>query len=98
MLVKEFIALFFTITFVLHGVAFTILGIRRRKAYYFFLTGTFTFLTAIYLIKFENLALDVPGANFPLSWLLRLGASLCTLTYLCMIHKVEGSWLWKLMH
>lgn len=95
---KEFISLFLMITFVLHGIAFTIIGLLRRKAYYFFLTGTFIFLTAIYLIKFEGLAVEVPGTNLPLSWLLRLGALLCTLTYLYIIYNVEGSWLWKLAH
>lgn len=98
MAVKEFISLFLTMTFVAHGIAFTILGVRRRRVYYFFLTGTFTFLTAIYFVKFEGLALEVPGTHFPLTWLLRLGALLCTLTYLAVIYNVEGSWLWKLRH
>jgi hypothetical protein len=98
MALKEFVALFLTISFVLHGIAFTILGTWRRKTYYFFLTGTFTFLTAIYIMKFESLAPEVPGTKFPVSWLLRLGASVCTLTYLSIIYKVEDSWLWKLRH
>ena len=49
--IKIFLALFLTITFILHGIAFTFLGIKRRKIYYFFLVGTFTFLTAIYFLN-----------------------------------------------
>lgn len=94
--IKSFVALFLVITFVLHGLVFAILGLKRRRTYYFFLTGTFAFLTAIYLIKFEGWTLRVPGTGFPATWLLRIGASLCTLIYLSFIYKEEGSWLWKL--
>jgi len=95
---QQFLFLFLLVTFVLHGIAFAILGLRRRKVHYFFLTGTFTFLTAIYFIRFEGWTLRVPGANFPIAWLLRVGATLCTLIYLRILYREEGSWLWKLTH
>ncbi len=87
----KFIYLFLIITFVLHGVAFTILGIRRRRAYYFFLTGTFSILTVICLLKFEGWAPRVQGLG-PLTPLLRVAAILCTFAYLVVIHseKVHG--------
>jgi hypothetical protein len=94
--INHFIALFLLVTFVLHGVAFTVLALKRRRAYYFFLTGTFIFLTAIYFIKFEGWRPEVPGTHFPATWLLRIGATLCTLIYLRVIYNEEGSWLWKL--
>jgi len=94
----SFISFFLIITFILHGIAFTFLGWKRRKIHYFFLTGTFVFLTAIYFIKFEGWALRVPGTNFPATWLLRIGATLCTLTYLRFLYREEGSWFRKLIH
>lgn len=94
----KFLYLFLTITFVLHGVAFTVLGLRRRKTYYFILTGTFLCLTAIYLMKFEEWAFTLPASSFPLSWLLRIGATLCTLIYFGAIYKEKGSWLWRVTH
>ena len=94
---SRFIALFLLLTFVGHGIAFIALGLRRRKGYYFFLTGTFAFLTAIYLIRFEGWELSVPGTDFPATWFLRIGATLCTLTYLKTIAGEEGTWLWKLL-
>ena len=94
--VKDFIALFLTVTFVLHGGAFTALGFIRRKKYYFLLTGTFTLLTAVYFIKFEGWDPKLPGSSFPATWLLRIGAVLFTLTYLRIIYGEEGSWLWRL--
>jgi hypothetical protein len=93
---QTFIAAFLLVTFICHGVAFTILGVKRRRTYYFFLTGTFTFLAAIYFIKFEGWQLSVPGTAFPATWLLRIGATACTLIYLRIIYSEEGSWLWKL--
>jgi len=92
------VALFLLVTFVGHGSAFVVLGLRRRKGYYLFLTGTFAFLTAIYLIKFEGWELSVPGTDFPATWVLRIGATLCTLTYLKAIAGEEGTWLWKMLH
>ncbi len=94
---KNFVAAFLLVTFICHGVAFTILAVKRRRAYYFFLTGTFTFLTAIYFMKFEGWELRVPGTFFPAAWLLRIGATVCTLVYLRFIYREEGSWLWRLM-
>lgn len=94
--VGRFVAPFLVITFVLHGIAFSVLGWRRRKTHYFFLTGTFAFLTAIYFIKFEGWLLTVPGSDFPLAWVLRIAAGLCTLAYLWRLKQEEGSWLWKL--
>ncbi|HEY1373414.1 MAG TPA: hypothetical protein VGH50_13160 [Candidatus Binatia bacterium] len=94
--VWKWIAGFLLVTFVLHGLAFTTLAVTRRRGYYFFLTGTFVFLTAIYFLKFEGWQPSVPGTDFPASWLLRLAATACTVTYLCVIYKVEGTWLWKL--
>ena len=93
----SFIVLFLLITFVAHGVAFTILAVKRRRAYYLYLTGTFIFLTAIYFIKFEGWQPIVPGTAVPATWLLRIGATACTLIYLRIIYHVEGSWLWKLL-
>jgi hypothetical protein len=93
---KNFVALFLVITFVLHGIAFTFLGFKRRKGYYFFLSGTFAFLTAIYLMKFAGQFLSVPGTDLSATWLLRIGATLCTMIYLRCIYREEGSWLWKL--
>jgi hypothetical protein len=96
MTLGSFIYLFLVISFVAHGVAFTVLAVKRRRTYYFFLTGTFIFLTAIYFIKFEGWQPAVPGTHFPAIWLLRLGATACTLIYLRIIYREEGSWLWKL--
>jgi len=93
---NQLVVLFLTATFVSHGLAFTVLGFVRRKLYYFLLTGTFTLLTAIYFIKFEGWNLEIPGAGFPATWILRIGASLFTLSYLRIIYREEGSWLWKL--
>ena len=93
---KSFVALFLVVTFVLHGIAFGFLGLKRRRSYYFFLTGTFVFLSAIYWIKFEGWELSVPGTRFPVTWALRIGATLCTLIYLRSIYHEEGSWLWRL--
>ena len=95
--VWKFIVGVLLVSFLGHGVAFTILAVVRRRGYYFFLTGTFAFLTAIYFIKFEGWQPTVPGTDFPMTWLLRIGATVCTLTYLCVIYNIEGSWLWKLM-
>lgn len=96
--VWKFIAAFLFVTFVGHGVAFTILAVKRRRFYYFFLTGTFAFLTALYFIKFEGWQPSVPGTDFPATWLLRIGATICTLIYFCVIYNIEGTWLRKLMH
>ena len=92
----SFIVLFLLITFVAHGVAFTILAVKRRRSYHFFLTGIFIFVTAIYFIKFEGWQPSVPGTAVPATWLLRIGATACTLIYLGIIYHVEGSWLWRL--
>lgn len=88
---------FFLVTFVSHGIAFAFLGMKRRKIHYFFLTGTFVFLTAIYFVKFEGWILTVPGTNFPLTWIFRMAATLCTLIYLWLLKGEEDSWLWKLI-
>jgi hypothetical protein len=92
-----FIAAFLLVTFVCHGVAFTVLALKRRRKYYFLLTGTFAFLSVIYFLKLEGWQPSVPGTSFPAAWLLRIGATVCTLIYLRMIYYEEGSWLWKLM-
>lgn len=92
----SFIAFFLIITFILHGLAFTLLGWKRRKLHYFFLTGTFVFLTAIYFIKFEGWTLRIPGTDFPVTWLLRIGATFCTGIYLWSLSREEGSWVWRL--
>lgn len=96
--IKIFLAFFLTITFILHGIAFTFLGLKRRKIHNFFLTGTFTFLTVIYFLEFEGWALMVPGIDLPAAFILRIGAILCTLIYLRGIYNEKGSWLWKLKH
>lgn len=95
---EKLLFFFLTVTFVLHGVAFTVLGVRRRKPNYFMLTGTFVFLTTIYLIKFEDWAVALPGTSFPLTWLFRIGATVCSVIYLCLIYQEEGSWLWEVRH
>jgi hypothetical protein len=87
---------FLTFTFVAHGVAFTMLGFMRQKKYYFFLTGTFTFLTALYLMKFEDWTINIPGTEVPAAALFRVCAMLCSLSYLNVIYSERGSWLWKL--
>jgi hypothetical protein len=76
--------------------AFALLGFRRGRPYYFLLTGTFTFLTAIYFMKFEGWTPKVPGTSLPITWLVRTGAILCTLLYLRAIYNEKGSWLWRL--
>jgi len=93
----DFVNVFLIITFVLHGVAFTILGLKRRKVTYFVLTGTFVFLTALYLVKFEGWDMPLPGARGLLTWALRAGATLCTAVYLCLIYREPASWLRKLL-
>lgn len=92
----SFLTPFLIATFVLHGIAFTILGLRQHKAHYFFLTGTFVLLTTLYFIKFEEWILRVPGTTFPITWLLRIGAAFCSLIYLRSLYREEGSWLWRL--
>jgi hypothetical protein len=94
--IATFIAAFLLVTFIAHGVAFTVLAFKRRRRYYFLLTGTFAFLTAIYFIKLEKWQPAVPGTEFPATWLLRIGATLCTLIYLRTIYHEKGSWLWRL--
>lgn len=96
--IQSFLRLVLVVTFVLHGTAFTLLGMKRRKMHYFFLAGTFTFLTVIYFIKLEGWILRVPGTNFSLTWFLRTAATLCTLSYLWFLRREEGSWLWRLTH
>lgn len=92
----DFVNFFLIITFILHGIAFMLLGVKRRKTAYFVLTGTFVFLTAVYLIKFEGWVLTLPGTLWPATWALRAGATLCTAAYLGLIYREPGSWLWKL--
>ncbi|HEX9444537.1 MAG TPA: hypothetical protein VGA73_10470 [Candidatus Binatia bacterium] len=94
--VPTFIAGFLLATFVCHGVAFAVLAWKRRRSYYLLLVGTFVFLSAIYFIKLEGWRPSVPGTGLPATWLLRAGATLCTLIYLRAIYGEEGSWLWKL--
>ncbi len=89
-------ALFLSINFILHGFAFAILGLKRRRAHYFILTGTFAFLTCIYFLQFEGWALVVPGTHLSAAYVLRIGALLCTLSYLRVIYNEPDSWLWKL--
>ena len=96
MTLGSFVYLLLALSFVAHGIAFTVLAVKRRRTYYFFLTGTFIFLTAIYFIKFEGWEPRLPGTGFPATWLLRIGATACTLIYLRIIYGEEGSWLWKL--
>jgi hypothetical protein len=96
MTLGSFVYLLLALSFVAHGIAFTVLAVKRRRTYYFFLTGTFIFLTAIYFIKFEGWQPSLPGTGFPATWLLRIGATACTLIYLRIIYGEEGSWLWKL--
>jgi hypothetical protein len=90
------IYIFLVLSFVVHGIAFTILGFKRGKIQYFFLTGTFVFLTAVYLIKFEGWSVSIPGTALPLTYLLRIAAFTCTASYLRTIYREEGSWLWRL--
>ena len=91
-------SLFLTITFIVHAVAFTLLGIKRRQKYYFYLTGTFTFLTTIYAMKALGRTPNLPGTTLALTTALRIGAGLCTLSYLAAIYRREGTWLYKIAH
>ena len=84
-------------TFVVHCVAFTVLAIKRRKPYYLLLTGTFTFLSAVFLLKFFALAITVPGTEFPLQWIFRIFAVGCTLGYLIWISGIRGTWMSRLI-
>ncbi len=93
---RGLIYLFLVLSFVLHGIAFAILGFKRERIHYFFLTGTFAFLTAVYLIKFEAWSMSIPGTGVPLTYLLRIAAFACTASYLRVIYHEEGSWLWRL--
>jgi hypothetical protein len=86
---------FLTLTFVAHGVAFTILAFVRQKKAYFFLTGTFTFLTVLYLMKFEAWTINIPGTAIPAVALFRVCAIVCSSAYLNAIYNEPGSWLWK---
>lgn len=90
---------FLAATFVIHAVAFTILAVKRRKSYYFCLTGTFVFLTALYLLKFYEISwrLAVAGTGMSLQVALRISAIACTLTYLWVIARTPGTWLSRLL-
>ena len=94
--IQSFLPLFLIVTFALHGIAFTFLGMKRRKSRYFFLTGTFIFLTSIYFIQWEGWSLRVPGTSISVTGFLRIAATFCTLFYLRSIYGEEGSWFWKL--
>ena len=90
------IYIFLVLSFVAHGIAFAFLAFKREKIQYFFLTGTFVFLTAVYVIKFEAWSVSIPGTVLPLTYLLRIAAFACTASYLRVIYNEEGSWLWRL--
>jgi len=95
---RSLVAILLTVTFIIHGIAFTIIALRRRKPHYFFLTSTFTFLAAIFFIRFESWTLKLPFIGLPVTMLLRMGAALCTTGYLWFTYNEEGSWVWKLTH
>lgn len=88
---------FLVATFVVHAAAFTILAVKRRKRYYFALTGTFVFLTAIYVLKFRELSLVFPGTDMSLTLVLRILAIGCTMGYLALIARIPGTWLSRLI-
>ncbi len=88
---------FLAFTFVAHCAAFTILGVRRKKSYYFFLTGTFFCLTAVYVLKFLELKPMVMNTEMPWIMIIRIAAILCTLTYLTTIACTPDTWLNRLI-
>ena len=88
---------FLTFTFVAHCAAFTLLAVRRRKPYYFLLTGTFSFLTAIYALKFFSITGTLPGTDVSIRTAFRVCAVSFTLAYLFAISRIEDSWLRRLI-
>lgn len=97
MMTRHFLFGFLLGTFVLHGIAFTVLGIVRKKRYLFFLTGTFTFLSGVYYLKFREFFPNIPGMAVSAVVVLRICAIACTLTYLATIYRIEGTWLNRLL-
>lgn len=88
---------FLLVTFVVHFIAFTVLGIVRRKKYYFFLSGTFACLTAIYYLKFNEFFPNIPNTAISAIVALRVGAICCTCLYLITIARIEGTWFNRLL-
>lgn len=88
---------FLVVTFIVHAAAFTILAIKRAKKYYFLLTGTFLFLTMLYILKFKSYSVFLPGSHFPLTIVFRICAISFTLAYLITISRIEGTWLRRLI-
>ena len=88
---------FLAATFVIHCVAFLILGIKKRKPYYFALTATFVFLTAIYVLKTRGLDPAFSATGWPIIVMLRVCAISCTITYLVWIARMPGTWLSRLI-
>lgn len=88
---------FLMVTFVIHFLAFTVLAVVRRKPYYFLLSATFLFLTALYYLKFRAFFPNVPGTFLSVVVLLRVCAIACTLAYLIVISRIEGTWLHRLL-
>ena len=88
---------FLAVTFVVHAAAFTMLAVKRRKRYYFALTGTFVFLTAVYVLKFREISLVFPGTDLSLTLVFRIMAIGCTTGYLALIAKIPGTWLSRLI-
>ena len=87
------------VSFAAHAIAFAILAVKRQKKYYYFLIGTFAFLTALYSLKF-NWGSAIPawfGPTIAPTLVLRMLAIGCTLGYLLTISKIKGSWLSRVM-
>ncbi|MEE2830013.1 MAG: hypothetical protein VX498_12555 [Myxococcota bacterium] len=78
---------FLAINFILHFLAFVVLGLRKRKPRYTFLCGTFALLTGLFSLKFFGL--DPWVFEWRLQALLRIAAAGCTAVYLTMWWK-EG--------
>ncbi len=88
---------FLLATFIVHGIAFTVLGLVRKKRYLFFLTGTFVCLSARYYLKFRDFSPNIPNTAVSVAVVLRICAIACTLMYLTTIYRIEGTWLNRLL-
>ncbi len=88
---------FLVLTFIVHGAAFLILARKKQKPYYLALTGTFTFLTALYLLKYLSMTPTFPGTGISVYLVLRAMSIACTATYLLWISRVKGTWLSRLI-
>jgi hypothetical protein len=71
--------LFLAITFAVHFLAFSFIYKKKRENRYIMLCGTFAFLTAIYVLKWQMASIQL--GPLPLILLLRVLAIGCTASY-----------------